>query len=163
MASITKVMTALIALENGNLNDIVTVSKSARNVEGSSIWLEEGEKLTLEDLLYGLMLNSGNDAAVAIAEHIAGSVPEFVKLMNDKVRKMGLKNTSFDNPHGLDSENHYTTAYDFAQITREAMKNPKFAEIVATKTKKIPWADNNYGRTLKIIIDCYLLIKVQTA
>lgn len=149
MASTTKIMTALIALEKGNLSDMVTVSYAAQSVEGSSIWLKAGEKLTLENLLYGLMLNSGNDAATAIAEHIGGSVPKFVEMMNEKVREMGLKNTSFDNPHGLDSDKHYTTAYDLAQITREAMKNPKFAEIVATKTKKIPRDDMEWGRSLK--------------
>ncbi|WHH59445.1 D-alanyl-D-alanine carboxypeptidase family protein [Petroclostridium sp. X23] len=148
MASITKIMTAVIALENGNLNDIVVTSPNAAHAEGSSIWLEEGEKQKLEDLIYGLMLSSGNDAAIAIAEHIAGSVDEFAKIMTQKAKDIGAINTNFKNPNGLDEEGHYTTAYDFALITRYALKNDKFAEIVKTEKRQIPWEGHKWNRVL---------------
>ena len=133
MASTTKVMTALVALENGNLSDIVTVPECAVGVEGSSIYLKKGEKFTLEELLYGLMLRSGNDAAVAVAVHISGSVDEFVKLMNRKAEALGLNNTSFVNPHGLSAKDHYTSAYDLAVIASAALGNENFKKIVSTK------------------------------
>src|SRR5699024_6837773 len=126
MASTTKIMTALVALENGNLNDIVTVKKCSIGIEGSSIYLYEEEKISLEDLLYGLMLRSGNDAAVAIANFIGGSEKGFVRLMNNKAKEIGAMNTNFSNPHGLSEDNHYTTPYDLALITREALKNQDF-------------------------------------
>lgn len=149
MASTTKIMTAILALEKGNLSDVVTVSRNASGVEGSSIYLAVGEQLTLEQLLYGLMLRSGNDAAVAIAEHIAGSVEEFAKMMNEKAREIGAYNTNFVNPHGLHHEDHYTTAYDLALISSYAMKNPKFVEIASTKYYKIPWPGQPWDRVLK--------------
>ncbi|EOD01085.1 D-alanyl-D-alanine carboxypeptidase family protein [Caldisalinibacter kiritimatiensis] len=133
MASTTKIMTALIALENGNLDDIVKVDKKSVGVEGSSIYLYEGEEISLKDLLYGLMLRSGNDSAVAIAKHIGGTVENFVDMMNKKAKEIGAYNTNFTNPHGLSDRNHYTTAYDLALITREAMKNQHFKNIVKTK------------------------------
>ena len=108
MASTTKIMTAIIALERGKLTDTVKVNRGAVGIEGSSIYLFEGETLTLENLIYALMLESANDAAAAIAIHIGGSIESFVDMMNDKAKKLGLLNTHFDNPHGLDSENHYT-------------------------------------------------------
>jgi len=148
MASTTKIMTAIVAIENASLDEIVTVSKNAGSTEGSSIWLSAGEKIKLNDLLYGLMLNSGNDSAVAIAEHISESVEKFVELMNNKVKELGLKSTNFTNPHGLSDDNHYTTAYDLAQITRYAMNNPKFCEIVSTVSKRIPWEDKAWDRSL---------------
>lgn len=148
MASTTKIMTALCALENGDEESVVTVSESASGVEGSSIYLEKGETIPLENLLFGLMLESGNDAAAAVAEHISGSVEKFTELMNDTARKIGAYNTSFTNPHGLPDENHFTTALDLAKITAYALENPTFAEIVATKTKNIPWAGRNYDRKL---------------
>lgn len=148
MASTTKIATAITAIENADLSEIVTISKKASLVEGSSIWLSEGEKLTVEDLLYGLMLSSGNDAAIAIAEHIEG-YDKFIDLMNITAKKAGAYNTNFVNPNGLDDENHYTTAYDLALITAYAMKNPVFAEIVSTKTKQIPWQGHEWNRTLK--------------
>lgn len=148
MASTTKIMTAIVAIESGKLNDIVTVSSTAAGVEGSSMWLKSGEKISVESLLYGLMLNSGNDAATALAEYIGGDIPHFAQMMTNKAQALGLKNTSFTNPHGLDNENHYTTAYDLAQITRYALNNEKFAEIVSTKTKKVEWADNEWERSL---------------
>ncbi|AFK86896.1 MULTISPECIES: D-alanyl-D-alanine carboxypeptidase family protein [Thermoanaerobacterium] len=152
MASTTKIMTLLLALEYGNLNDIVTVSKKAASVGGSSIWLSPGEKISMINLLYGLMLNSGNDAATAIAEHISGSVDKFVELMNKKAKEIGAYNTNFVTPSGLDIgiDNHYTTAYDLALITRYAFNNyNKFAEIVSTKEKTIPWDGKGYDRYLR--------------
>ena len=148
MASTTKIITAITAIENSDLSEVVTVSKKAAEVEGSSMWLAEGEKITIENLLYGLMLNSGNDAAIAIAEHISGSEEEFAKLMNQLAAKIGTQNTNFENPHGLDSKEHYTTSRDLAMITRYAMQNRKFAEIVASKTKTVPNEAAEWDRTL---------------
>ena len=133
MASTTKIMTALLALEHGNLDDIVTITKKSVGVEGSSIYLYEGEKITLKDLVYGLLLRSGNDSAIAIAEYIAGSTSDFVVMMNKRAAEIGAINTNFTNPHGLSNDNHYTTAYDLALITRIALKNETFKEIVKTK------------------------------
>jgi D-alanyl-D-alanine carboxypeptidase (penicillin-binding protein 5/6) len=133
MASTTKIMTALVAIENGNLNDIVKVDRSSVGIEGSSIYLRPGEEITLKDLLYGLMLRSGNDSAIAIAKHVGGTVDNFIKMMNKKAKEIGAYNTNFTNPHGLHNDNHYTTAYDLALITREAMKYDTFKEIVKTK------------------------------
>lgn len=137
-ASTTKVLTAAVALEKGKLDDVVTVSKRASSQEGSSIYSTEGEKFRLEQLLYALLLESANDTAVAIAEHIAGSVENFADLMNAKAREWGAKNSHFVNPNGLPDPDHYTTAYDLAMITKHAMANPKFREIVATEYKDIP-------------------------
>ncbi len=148
MASTTKIMTALVALENGNPDDVVTVSANAAGTEGSSIYLRANEKISLIDLLYGLMLESGNDAAIAIAEHIGGSVDGFSKMMNDKAIEVGAKDTQFKNPNGLDEEGHYTTAYDLALITRAALKNKDFAEIVKTKRKTISNGEESYKRAL---------------
>lgn len=147
MASTTKIITAITAIENMNVEDIVTTSKKAADVEGSSIWLEEGEKQTLENLLYGLMLSSGNDAAIAIADHKGYN--DFIKLMNETVIKAGVTNTALKNPSGLDEEGHFTTAYDLAKIAGYAMKNEHFRKIVSTKEKVIPWEDHQWGRTLK--------------
>ncbi len=134
MASTTKIMTALIAVERLKLDDVVTIPKEAVGVEGSSIYLKLGEKISVLDLLYGLMLRSGNDSAMAIAIHTAGSVSKFVELMNEKAKQLGLKNTSFKNPHGLSEKEHFTSAYDLALIASYAMKNPVFKEIVGTKS-----------------------------
>ena len=133
MASTTKIMTGILAIEKGNFDDMVTIGKNPPLVEGSKIYVSEGEKISLETLVYGLLLKSGNDAAIAIAEHIGGSESGFVKMMNEKAKELGLKNTSFTNPHGLYHENHYTTAYELALIGRYAMKNPVFAKIVGEK------------------------------
>ena len=149
MASTTKIMTAILAIENCDMADVVTVSPTASGVEGSSLWLEVGEKLTVEQLLYGLMLNSGNDAAVALAEQVSGSTEAFVERMNGRARELGMFNTSFETPNGLDSDNHYTTAYDMAIMTRYAMSLPDFRRIVSTKNSTIPWADNPWQRALK--------------
>lgn len=149
MASTTKIMTALVAIENGNLSDMVTVSANASGVEGSSIWLSPGETMTLSDLLFGLMLASGNDAAIAIAEHIGGDVETFVGMMNDKAREIGAYNTHFVNPNGLPADNHYTTAYDLALMSAYAMQNKTFREIVKTQYKTLPWEGHEWDRVVK--------------
>ncbi|WP_122789870.1 D-alanyl-D-alanine carboxypeptidase family protein [Intestinibacillus sp. Marseille-P6563] len=133
MASTTKIMTALVALEQGDLDRTYTVKKEYTLVEGSSMYLKEGEEITLRDTLYGLMLMSGNDAALAIAGE-CGGLESFVAAMNDKALELGLGNTHFDNPNGLDSANHHTTARELAQLTAYAMQNPTFCEIVGTAT-----------------------------
>lgn len=147
MASTTKIMTALLALENTKENEIVTVSKNAAGTEGSSIYLSAGEKLSMEALLYGLLLNSGNDAAIAIAEHVGGNVEKFAQMMTDRAHALGAKNTQFKNPNGLDEEGHYTTAYDLALITRTALLNPRFTEIVSTKHKSYPATEGSIARS----------------
>lgn len=139
IASLTKVMTAIIAIEKGDLRKKVKVTPKAVGVEGSSIYLKNGDVVTLEDLLYGLMLRSGNDAATAIAEEIGGSVEGFVFLMNEKAQLLGLENTNFENPSGLDSPNHYSSAKDLAILTRYAQQNEIFRQIVSTKVKKVEW------------------------
>ncbi len=146
MASTTKIMTALVAIKYSSPDDIVTVSSNAAGVEGSSIYLKSGEKIKMSDLLYGLMLASGNDAAVAIAEHVGGSIDGFSHLMNLEAKELGLKNTSFKNPNGLDADGHHTTAYDLAQITREAIKNPLFSKIVSTKNQELKSSDIGHSR-----------------
>ncbi|WP_242847972.1 D-alanyl-D-alanine carboxypeptidase family protein [Inediibacterium massiliense] len=133
MASTTKIMTALLGIEKVKLDQKVKISKKAVGVEGSSIYLGYDERVKMKDLLYGLMLRSGNDAATAIAIEVAGSVEKFAELMNQKAKEIGAKNTNFVNPHGLHDENHYTTAYDLALISREALRNKHFKEIVKTK------------------------------
>ena len=148
MASTTKIMTALVALENGNLDSLVTAGGNAFGVPGTSIYLSLGEQLPLRDMLYGLMLASGNDAAVAIAEHIGGDVDSFCSMMNERAAEIGCENTVFSTPHGLPAENHHTTARDLAMIAREAMRNPTFREIVSTQRASIPWAGHDYDRIL---------------
>lgn len=147
-ASTTKMMTLIVALENGNLDDVIEASEKASKTEGSSLWLEHGEKLTLRDLLYGVMLVSGNDATVAVAEHIAGSVDAYAKLMTKKAHEIGAVHTSFTNSSGLPDPNHYSTAHDLAMIAAYGYKNPLFEEFVSTKSKIIPWAMNDFGREL---------------
>ncbi|MDA8352031.1 MAG: D-alanyl-D-alanine carboxypeptidase [Firmicutes bacterium] len=146
IASITKIMTAIIAIENGDLEEKVTIGPQAVGVEGSSIYLKQGEKIPLEHLLYGLMLRSGNDAAVAIAEHIGGSVEGFVFKMNEKAQYLGMQNTHFENPHGLDAAEHYSTAADMARLTAYALKNPVFNKIVSTQVKTVPWPEEKWHR-----------------
>lgn len=138
MASTTKIMTAIIAIEYGDLNATVEIPSAAVGVEGSSIYLYTGEKLTLLDLLYALLLESANDAAAAIALTIAGSEEEFSHLMNDKAAELGLSDTRFQNPHGLDAEGHFTTAIDLARLSAYALKNETFAKIVSTRKTTIP-------------------------
>ena len=148
MASTTKILTALVVIEHCNMSDIITVSSKTIGVEGSSIYLEEGEKLSVKDLLYGLMLRSGNDCAETLALHCSGSIEDFALLMNDTAKKCGANNSNFVNPHGLHDDNHYTTAYDLALISCYAMKNPTFREIVSTKKVEIPYTTRNYNRIL---------------
>lgn len=138
IASLTKIMTAIVAIEHGTLSDQVKVSSKAAGKEGSSIYLKAGEEMSLENLLYGLMLRSGNDAATAIAEHVGGSLEGFVHLMNETAAIVGMPRTQFKNPSGLDEEGHYSTANDMARLTAYAMRNPVFREIVKTKTKSAP-------------------------
>ena len=133
MASTTKIMTAIVVIENSNLSDVVQVSKKSAGTGGSRLGLKVNDKITVNDLLYGLMLCSGNDAAVALAEHVGGSVENFSVLMNNKAQELNLSNTNFVTPHGLDNDNHYTTAYELAILTDYALKNKTFSNIVATK------------------------------
>ncbi|MGN0812755.1 MAG: D-alanyl-D-alanine carboxypeptidase family protein [Candidatus Coproplasma sp.] len=133
MASTTKIMTALIICEDCNLDEVITVPDGAVGVEGSSIYLKQGEQISIKDLLYGLMLVSGNDAACALAIHHSGSVELFVNKMNERAKQIGADNTNFVNPNGLPDDNHYTTAYDLCKISCTALKNETFAQVVSTK------------------------------
>ena len=137
MASTTKIMTTIVILEKADLNEKVTVSAKAGGTGGSRLGLKRGDKTSVRDLLYGLMLRSGNDAAVALAEHVGGSVKGFAELMNEKAIELGLTNTHFVTPHGLDDANHYTTALELAKLTDYAMDNETFAKIVGTKSTTI--------------------------
>ncbi|WP_371369372.1 D-alanyl-D-alanine carboxypeptidase DacB [Sporomusa rhizae] len=147
-ASTTKAITLITALEYGKLDDIVTASANSASTEGSSLWLSQGEQLKLLDMLYGIMLISGNDATVAVAEHISGSVDNFAKLMTEKAHSIGAVNSNFTNTSGLPSENHYSTAHDLAKITAYGYKNPIFAQIVSTQHKVIPWPGKDHDRDL---------------
>lgn len=137
IASTTKIMTAVVVLDKCGMDDIVEVSPDAANVEGSSAYLRAGEKLTVRELLYALMLSSGNDAAAALAIHVSGSIEKFAGDMNAKAKELGLENTSYKNPHGLDAEGHYSTARDLAKLTQYALKNNDFKDIVSTKTAAV--------------------------
>ena len=149
MASTTKIMTALIALENCRPDEKVVVDKRAVGIEGISVCLKEGEELTIKELLYCLMLRSGNDAAVAIANHVAKNEDTFAEIMNLRAESIGLNNTHFTNPHGLHDEKHYTSAHDLAKITAIAMKNPIFAEIVGTKNVTVGTGESRRRLTNK--------------
>lgn len=146
MASTTKIMTAIVVLENCSLDKTVEVSKKAAGTGGSRLGLKTGDKITIRDLLYGLLLRSGNDAAVCLAETVAGSVPDFANLMNAKAQELGLFNTHFESPHGLDSDEHYTTAYELALLSDYALKNSTFLNIVGTKSYTI--TINGYPKSL---------------
>lgn len=137
MASTTKIMSIIIVVEKCNLSDTVTITAKAAGIGGSRLGLHTDDKITVIDLLYGLMLRSGNDAAVALAIHTAGSIEQFADLMNQKAEELGLTNTHFVTPHGLDDPDHYTTAYELAKITDYALKNETIAKIVKTKTATI--------------------------
>lgn len=153
MASTTKIMTALIALEYGDLDRVYTVKKEYTLVEGSSMYLREGEKISLRDTLYGLMLMSGNDAALAIAGECGGQ-EAFVAAMNDKALELGLANTHFDNPNGLDSENHHTTARELAKLTAYAMENADFRQIVGTAAYTMEGRSmTNHNKLLRLYPD----------
>ena len=137
IASTTKIMTALVVCEQCNVLDRIRIPKEAVGIEGSSMYLREGEVLTIQELLYGLMLQSGNDAAVALAIYCGGTVEGFAEMMNDKARQLGLGDTHFVNPHGLDNPGHYSTARDLAKLAAYAMENPIFSRTVSTKTVKL--------------------------
>lgn len=155
IASTTKIMTALVALREGALSETVKVSRAAAYTEGSSMYLKEGEELTLETLLYGLMLCSGNDAAVAIAEHIGGSQEGFARLMNETAAELGMVHSSFANPNGLDAEGHYSTARDMAILARAAMENETLARIVSTRTITIGGRTmTNHNKLLSYMDGC---------
>ncbi|MDD6697435.1 MAG: D-alanyl-D-alanine carboxypeptidase [Veillonellaceae bacterium] len=145
-ASTTKIMTLIIALEKGNLDDVVKVGPHAAGTEGSTLWLEEGDEITLRELLYGMMLHSGNDATVAVAEHIAGSVDAFARLMTDKAHEIGAKDTNFVNANGLPDDAHYTTAHDLALIASYGYTLPEFEKIVSTKEITFPWVKDDTHR-----------------
>lgn len=134
IASTTKIMTALVVLEQGVLTDVVEIPQEAVGIEGSSMYLKSGEQLTVEDLLHGLMLSSGNDAAVALALHISGSIPDFALLMNEKATELQMTGAHFANPNGLDSEENYASARDLGLLGAAALKNPDFCRIVSTKS-----------------------------
>ena len=148
MASTTKIMTAICAIENMPVETVITVSSDAVGVEGSSIYLKAGEKLSLSELLYALMLQSANDAAAAIAIAVGGSIEGFANIMNAKALSLGLKDTHFENPHGLDGKQHYTTAYELAKISAYALQNETFSHIVSTVTHTIPASELSPARTL---------------
>ncbi len=141
-ASTTKIMTAYLALEKAKLSDVVVVGKNPSLIPPSAIGLKEGERITMENLLYALLIKSANDAAVAIAEHVSGSVPEFAKLMNQRAKEWGATNTNFVNPNGLHDPNHYSTARDLAIIAKHAMENSFIREVVKIKYKSIPREDD---------------------
>ncbi|OEH85719.1 hypothetical protein BHU72_02690 [Desulfuribacillus stibiiarsenatis] len=147
IASLTKIMTAIVAIENAKLESQVKVSKTAFGVEGSSIYLKLNEKMKLHDMLYGLMLRSGNDAATAVAEHVSSSMDKFAEVMNGKAKEIGMNGTNFSNSHGLDwGEGNYSTASDMGKLLAYSLRNPVFKDIVSTKVKKVPWEGESYDR-----------------
>lgn len=155
IASTTKILTALVAIRDGNLSDTVKVSREAAYTEGSSMYLKEGEELTLETLLYGLLLCSGNDAAVAVAEHVGGSVEGFVERMNETALELGMEDSSFANPNGLDDEEHYSTAYDMALLARAAMGNETLVRIASTRTATVGGRTmTNHNKLLRYMDGC---------
>lgn len=160
IASTTKIMTAIVVLEHCDLDAQYEIPPEATGVEGSSIYLKPGERLTIRELLYGMMLHSGNDAAVALALACSDSVPEFVDLMNLKAQQLGLHRTHFENPNGLDGEAHYSTAADLAEMTRYALKNPDFTEIVSTKEIQI--GERSLTNHNKLLWSCEGAIGVKT-
>ncbi|MBQ8249782.1 MAG: D-alanyl-D-alanine carboxypeptidase [Clostridia bacterium] len=155
MASTTKIMTALVAIESGDLSREITVDASAEGVEGSSVYLKAGDKITLEALVWALMLESANDAAAAIAIGVAGSVDAFADLMNEKAAELGLCDTHFTNPHGLSDDEHYTTARELAKLTAAALENETFKKIVSTASHRIEYGESvrnlhNHNKMLRI-------------
>ena len=155
IASTTKLMTALVAIRRADLSMVCTVGRDAAGVEGSSMYLKAGEKLTLETLLYGLLLSSGNDAAVAIADAVAGDVPHFVALMNETAAELGMTNSSFANPNGLDAEGHYSTALDMAKLGRAAAADPTLLRIASTRSVTIGGRTlTNHNKLLSYRTDC---------
>lgn len=157
MASTTKIMTGLLCLEKCSPGETATISDTASAVGESSAWLERGETLTVEQLLYAVLVQSANDAAAALAEHVAGSQEAFVEMMNEKAAELGLSNTHFENPHGLDAPGHHTSARDLANLAAYAMRNPEFRKIVATGSFQLPWPGHpgprvfeNHNKLLKL-------------
>ena len=145
IASTTKIMTAIITLENSNLNDIVTVGEEVLSMYGTNIYVELNEKMSVRDLLYGLMLRSGYDAAVVLAKYVGGSIENFVKMMNEKAKEIGMINTIFSNPHGLDEETqNYSTAYDMALLSMYASNNSLYNEITSTKKYVVQTNNKSY-------------------
>ncbi|ALC81457.1 MULTISPECIES: D-alanyl-D-alanine carboxypeptidase family protein [Bacillus] len=156
IASITKIMTAILAIESGKLNETVKVSDLAARAEGSRIYLEKGQEIKLEDLVYGLMLRSGNDSAVAIAEHVGGSLDGFIYMMNQKAEQIGMKNTLFQNPHGLDDhENHFSTAYDMAVLTKYALQNATYKKVAGTKNYRAKTMEGYWKNKNKLLTGLY--------
>lgn len=151
VASISKIMTAIVAIENADLEKVVTIGNEIDTAYGSGIYIKHGEQLTIKDLLYGLMLRSGNDAALAIAHHTSGSVEKFVEKMNEKAKEIGMKNSEFHNPSGLDIDGvgNFSTAYDMALLTSYAMKNEVYQQIVSTKHYSLKTNENVYSWTNK--------------
>ena len=164
MASTTKIMTALIVIESCNLEDTITVSKKAASAGGSRLGLKANDKVTIKNLLYGLMLVSGNDSAVALAEYVGGDIQGFANLMNNKAKELGLINTHYESPHGLDSNNHYTTAYELAKLTDYALENEIFLKIVETKnyTININGHSKNLLNTNELLGNLYGVYGVKT-
>ena len=145
VASISKIMTAIIAIESGKLDDTVIVDEIVNKAYGSGIYIKPGEEIKLRDLVYGLMLRSGNDAALMIAKYVGNDVDSFVLKMNEKAKEIGMKNTTFNNPSGLDNEEgNYSTSYDMAILTSYAMKNSEYKKIVGTKKYKFTTNMNSY-------------------
>ncbi len=162
IASITKLMTATIILDENNLDEIVTVSANANMQIGSTMNLRTGEQISIRNLLYGALVHSGNDAAVALAEHNAGSVEAFVEKMNKKSIELGLAESQFKNPTGLDQNGHYSSSYDIAKLGRNIYQNSFIKEVVQTKSIKVYSADNSYSHNLENtnqLLDSYLNVK----
>lgn len=157
MASTTKIMTALVAVEHSEPDETVKVSPEACGVEGSSIYLVPGEELAMEELLYAMLLESANDAAAAIAIHIAGDIDAFADMMNETARALSLEDTHFSNPHGLYADDHYTTAYDLAILTAHALENESIAKIVATRKYTIPTGD---GEGVRVLVNHNRLLRM---
>lgn len=160
MASTTKILTSIVILENADLKETVTIGSKAAGTGGSRLGLKKNDKITVNDLLYGLMLRSGNDAAVALAIHVGGSIEGFADMMNKKAEELGLTNSHFVVPHGLDNEGHYTTAYELAKMADYALNIPKFKEIVSSKSATIyingyPKAINNTNNLLGSVSGVY--------
>lgn len=164
MASTTKIMTGILVIEYGKLDEIVTVTKNAQNTTGWQLNLREGDKIVLKDLLYGIMLYSANDGAIAIAEHIGGSVENFCNMMNNKAKEIGALNTNFTSPHGLDSPNHYSTPYDMAIIADYAMDNDLFRKVVKTTSYNMKINDSirTVNNTNKLLLMRDNIIGIKT-
>lgn len=161
-ASTTKIMTALLVLERADMSRKITVSQRAAQVEGSQLGLTEGDELSVSDLLYVLMMKSGNDAAVALAEGIYGSEKAFVLAMNQKAQELGLKNTQFQNPHGLPAEGHYTTARDLAELTAVALENEAFCKLVSTQRARLEYKNMILSNSNKLLYTCEGVFGVKT-